>query len=113
MNEDFREVLNIVKQEVFRDMRVCTLAYVVNVEGNKVDVQPSVKERVGKVEISPPVVKGLYVVGDRLPDVNDVGVILHFDRKNKLGEAEMQVSGGVAHEIGYGVFLPVIKQEGV
>lgn len=108
VNEDFNQVLRDLKSEVFRDLRVCSLAYVVGVHDKQVDVQPSVSDLVNEVAVVPPVVKNLFVVGNAIPEVNDLGVILHFDRKNFI-QSGIQNSGGPAHEIGYGVFLPIIK----
>lgn len=108
VNEDINQVFNEVKSEIFRDLRVCTLAFVVNVHDKQVDVQPSVSDLVAGVPVLPPIVRNLFVVGSSMPEVNALGVILHFDRKNYLVEG-FQNSGGVAHEINYGVFLPIVQ----
>ena len=106
VNEDMNQVMTDLKGEIFRDLRVASIAVVVSVHDKQVDVQPTVADSVGGAFVVPPVVKNLRVVGS-MPSTGAVGVILHLDRKNMVS-GEVQSSGGPAHEIGYGVFLPIV-----
>lgn len=107
INEDIVQALNDTKNDVFRDLRVASQATVVAVHDKQVDVQLLISDMVGNVQVDPPVVKNLCVVGDSMPAVGRLGVVLHLDRRN-LVKNEMQRSGGPAHEIGFGVFLPIV-----
>lgn len=107
-DEDMNQVLRQAKQNVFRDLRVASQGYVVSVSGNTVDVQLTVMDVTGDIEVVPPMVKGLRVVGSSMPAVGDIGIILHLDRKNSVSK-DIQRSGGPAHEVGYGVFLPLVQ----
>ena len=108
INEDMNQVLGNLKREVFRDLRVASIASVDKVSGNKVDVKLLVADISNGIAMEPPVVRNLSVVGSgSMPAEGALGVVLHFDRKNHIS-SEPQVSGGPAHEIGYGVFLPII-----
>lgn len=110
VNEDMNQVLSDFRDDIFRDFRVASCAYVVAVHDNQVDVQLSISDKVGDVVVTPPVVKNLFVVGTSMPDKGAVGVVLHLDRKNQVpGVNDVQDSGGPAHEIGYGVFLPIVQ----
>lgn len=108
VNEDLIQVLDNTKKEVFRDLRVCSIAKVVAVNGLTVDVQLLVADVSNGVSIPPPVVKNLRVVGSAMPSEGAQGVVLHFDRKNNIS-GELSESGGPAHEINYGVFLPIVE----
>lgn len=111
INEDMNQVMRQTRQDVFRDLRVASQCYVVAVHDKQVDVQLTVMDVTDGIEVVPPVVKNLFVVGERngsMPDVGDLGIMLHLDRKNQVS-AQVQTSGGPAHEIGFGVFLPLIQ----
>lgn len=108
VNEDLVQVFNNTKDEVFRDLRVASPCYVVNVHNNQVDVQLTVADAVGGVFITPPVIKNLFVVGKDMPEAGAVGVVLHLDRLNQIPGQKIVNSGGPAHKIGYGVFLPLV-----
>lgn len=108
VNEDMNQVLNDVKSEVFRDLRVASQAVVVSTHDKQVDVQMLISDVVYGSVVTPPQIKNLSVVGSEMPDVGDVGIILHLDRKNQV-TGQFQESGGPAHEIGFGVFLPILK----
>lgn len=109
INEDMVQVLNDVKSDVFRDFRVASPCFVINVHNNLVDVQLTVKDCVDGVYVTPPVIKNLYVVGiNDMPNVGTVGVVLHLDRANQVPGSVLVNSGGPAHEINYGVFLPLV-----
>ena len=111
INEDMNQVMRQTRQDVFRDLRVASPCYVTRVHSRQVDVQLTVMDTTDGVDVVPPEVKNLFVVGVRsgdMPDVGDLGIMLHLDRKNQVS-AEVQRSGGPAHEIGYGVFLPLIQ----
>lgn len=105
INEDMNQVMGDLKAEIFRDLRVCSLAYVVRVHDKQVDVQLTVADMVGGTAVTPPEVRNLFVCGS-MPSAGALGVVLHFDRKNFISNS-IQASGGPAHEIGYGVFLPI------
>lgn len=108
VNEDMVQVMNQSKNEIFRDLRVCSLVAVVAVNGLTVDVKLLVADISNGVAVTPPVVKNLRVVGSSMPLVGAQGVVLHFDRKNQINGV-LSESGGPAHEIGYGVFLPIVE----
>lgn len=107
INEDMNQVMNDMKNDVFRDFRVASQAVVTAVHDKQVDVQLLVCDTVDGTVVTPPVIKNLFVVGTKMPDAGALGVVLHLDRRNQL-QAAVQVSGGPAHEIGYGVFLPIV-----
>ncbi len=107
IGEDMNQVLAQVKNDIFRDLRVASIASVVNVHDKKVDVKLLVSDVSNGVAMEPPMIKNLNVVGGSMPDVGALGVVLHFDRKNHIS-SDMQESGGPAHEIGYGVFLSIV-----
>lgn len=107
INEDMNQVVTNIKTEVFRDLRVCSQAVVVAVHEKQVDVQLTVADSVDGRPVVPPVIKNMFVVGDKMPSSGALGVVLHFDRRNEL-KATVQESGGPAHEIGFGVFLPIV-----
>lgn len=109
INEDMNQVLNDVKADIFRDLRVASQGYVVSVHDKQVDVQLTVADTVDNVSVAPPVVKNLFVVGGSMPKAGAIGVVLHLDRCNLISGTYIQVSGGPAHEIGYGVFLPIVQ----
>lgn len=108
INEDMVQVLNSTKNDVFRDFRVASPCYVTAVHGKQVDVQLTVKDCVGDTFVTPPVIKNLFVVGKDMPSAGAVGVVLHLDRFNQIPGRTLVNSGGPAHDIGYGVFLPLI-----
>lgn len=121
-NEDMNQVLNNTQNDVFRDLRVASQGYVMKVYDKQVDVQLSICDVVDGVPIQPPVVKNLFVVGSEMPQPGTVGVVLHLDRRNQIwfpprsdndeidnDKIELPKSGGPAHEIGYGVFLPIVQ----
>lgn len=109
VDENMCQVMNDNRAEVFRDLRVASQGYVVEVHDKQVDVQLSVADEVEGQFIAPPIVKNLFVVGSDMPKVGAVGVILHLDRRNQIALGnEIIQSGGPAHEIGFGVFLPIV-----
>ena len=107
INEDMNQVLRNIKGEVFRDLRVASQAVVVGVHDKLVDVQLLVADVTDGVAVTPPVVKNLNVVGSTMPSEGAVGVVLHLDRKNSI-DSSVKVSGGPAHDISHGVFLPIL-----
>lgn len=107
INEDMNQVMNDLKSEIFRDLRVASQGVVVSVHDKQVDVQLTIADRVDGVDVVPPVVKNMFVVGTEMPKAGAVGIVLHLDRRNMISNA-VQQSGGPAHEIGYGVFLPIV-----
>ena len=107
INEDMNQVMGDLKSEIFRDLRVCSQAIVVAGHDKQVDVQLTIADSVDGVSVVPPVVKNMYVVGESMPKAGAVGVVLHLDRRNQIGQ-DIQPSGGPAHEIGFGVFLPLV-----
>lgn len=108
VNEDMNQVMGDLKSEVFRDLRVASQAVVVAVHDKQVDVQLLIADAVNGVHVQPPVVRNLFVVGNKMPDAGALGVVLHLDRRNTI-TGQMQNSGGPAHEIGFGVFLPLVS----
>lgn len=115
INEDMNQVMGDLKSEIFRDLRVCSQAIVVAVHDKQVDVQLIIADKSDGVDVVPPVIKNLYVVGESMPKSGAVGVVLHLDRRNQIGQGELVPgtdnifrSGGPAHEIGFGVFLPIV-----
>lgn len=109
IDEDMNQVLAQTRADVFRDLRVASQCYVVGVHDKQVDVQLTVMDSTDGVDVVPPVVKNLFVVGTGdMPSKGAIGIMLHLDRKNQVS-GDVQRSGGPAHEIGYGVFLPLIQ----
>lgn len=116
-SEDMVQVLNQTKSDVFRDFRVCTPCRVSEVHFPMVDVAPLVADVSNDVVVNPPLIKNLRVVGfssltsNGMPKQGDLGVILHLDRKNSI-DGSLQVSNGPAHDISFGVFLPIVMADG-
>ena len=109
ITEDMNVILEDVKNETMRTLRVGTVARVVSVDGLTVSVQPIVEEKINTPAATKylqlPVIKGVYCVSGQTYAVGDYVVCLHFDRglgdfdifSQKSGYVE---SGTHRHDLG-------------
>lgn len=82
--ETMDSVLETLKSEIMREMRVATIAIVTRVDDGVLDAQPIIKEKIntktGYDYATLPELKRIPYIAKQYPESGDIAVCLHLDR---------------------------------